>query len=85
MLSEVRVSPVAEAQERDILRRFPRARPTLEAAFRTIMHTGAARPILPDSGLRGFATRPSGGVPAFGILYGQDADGAFRVEEIRVL
>lgn len=85
MLSEVRVSPVAEAQERDILRRFPRARPTLEAAFRTIMHTGAARPILPNSGLRGFATQPAGGVPALGVLYSQDADGAFRVEEIRVL
>ena len=49
------------------------------------MHTGAARPILPNSGLRGFATQPANGVPALGVLYSQDADSAFRVEEIRVL
>lgn len=86
MLSEVRWRPLADEQYRAICANYPPARGTIDGLLRTIGYAGATRPFLPNSGgLRNVETPGAGhGVPKLILVYSQDADGVFWVEEVRV-
>ena len=86
MPAEVRWKPVAEAQYQALTRRYPRARAAIDGALRTISVAGHQLPIAPNSGgLRTVETRRLPGIPHLVLIFSEDSDGVFWVEEARLL
>ena len=86
MLAEVRWKPVADSQYRALARDHPRVRAAVDGALRTIAVAGRRLPFAPNSGgLRTVETRRLPGVPHLVLVFSEDAEGVFWVEEIRLL
>lgn len=84
MLAEVRWKPVADSQYRALTHQYRRAASAVDGALRTIGFAGHRLPFAPNAGgFRTVETRPEPGVPAFVLVFSEDADGVFWVEEIR--
>ena len=86
MLAEVRWKPVADSQYRALTERYPRARAAVDGALRTISTAGRRLPIAPHSGgLRTVETRRLPGIPHLVLIFSEDSEGVFWVEEVRLL
>ncbi len=86
MLAEVRWTPFADSQYQALTREFPRARAAIDGALRTIAVAGGRLPVAPNSGgLRTVETRRLAGIPRLVLIFSEDSEGVFWVEEIRLL
>lgn len=86
MLAEVRWTPFADSQYQALTRQFPRARGAIDGALRTIGVAGRQLPVAPNSGgLRTVETKRLPGIPHLVLIFSEDSEGVFWVEEIRLL
>lgn len=86
MLAEVRWKPVADSKYRAVARGYPRVRAAVDGALRTIAVAGRRLPLaLNSGGLRTVETRRLPGIPHLVLIFSEDSEGVFWVEEIRAL
>lgn len=86
VLAEVRWTPFADSQYQALTRRYPRARAAIDGTLRTIGVAGRHLPVAPGAGgLRTVETRRLAGIPHLVLIFSEDEEGVFWVEEIRLL